>query len=216
MLVFKTVYRISVMYLVSIILMRIGGKREVAQLEVSELVTSFMVSEIACMPITDPGIPLWHAVIFTLTVIILQIVLTKASMRIPFFKHIVSGSPDFLIVRGKLDKKALSKADVSLSELVGAMRKKGIPSLDMINYAVQESDGNISIIPFESSSHEQENSGLQHMLICDGKINKTEMETFGYKEDDVLKIIKKHGLKNVGDVFFLGVDDVGKAFVIKM
>ncbi|MBQ8758429.1 MAG: hypothetical protein IJZ20_01925, partial [Clostridia bacterium] len=83
---FKTVYRISVMYFVSIILMRLAGKREVAQLEVSELVTSFMVSEIACMPITDPEVPLWDAIVFSLTVIVLEIILTNLSIRLPFFK----------------------------------------------------------------------------------------------------------------------------------
>ena len=49
----------------------------------------------------------------------------------------------------KLDKKELSKSGVSISELVSAMRSNGVPSMDKINYAVQEPDGNISIIPYK-------------------------------------------------------------------
>ena len=214
----KTVYRVSVMYFVSVILMRLAGKREVAQLEVSELVTSFMVSEIACMPITDPEVPIMDAVVFSLTVIILEIILTKLSLKMPFFKHMVIGKPGFLVVSGKLDKKELSKSGVSISELVSAMRSNGVTSLDKINYAIQEPDGNISIIPYKElpETEVQENgAGLQHMLVCDGKLNKTEMKMFGFDEVDVKKVLAKNNVKDIKEVFYLGVDDRGKSFLIK-
>ena len=199
------------MYFTSIILMRIAGKREVAQLEVSELVTSLLISEIACMPITDPDVKLHHAVVFTFTVILLEIVMTKASMHIPVFKHMVIGKPDFLVVKGKLDKNALKKADVSLSELVGAMRKQGIASMDKINYAIQESDGTISVFPFEENKKQ---SGVQHMLVCDGRLNKTEMKKFGYSKELVENMLEQNGKRRVEDVFFLGIDDAGEIFII--
>lgn len=214
----KTVYRISVMYFVSVILMRLAGKREVAQLEVSELVTSFMVSEIACMPITDPEVPLWDAIVFSLVVIVLEIVLTKLSLRMPFFKHMVVGKPGFLITGGKLDKSELNKSGVSLSELISAMRSNGVTSLEKINYAVQEPDGNISIIPYKELPEDEvaeNSSGLQHMLVCDGKLNKTEMKRFGYSEREVENILKKYRIKSLSQVFFLGIDDEGETFIIE-
>lgn len=214
----KTVYRISVMYFVSIILMRLAGKREVAQLEVSELVTSFMVSEIACMPITDPEVPLWDAIVFSLVVIVLEIILTKLSLKMPFFKHMITGKPGFLIVRGKLDKKEFNKSGVSISELVSAMRSNGVASLEKINYAVQEPDGNISIIPYKELPQEEEaenRSGLQHMLICDGRLNKTEMKMFGYSQRDIENILEREGIQSVKQVFFMGVDDEGEIFIIE-
>lgn len=214
----KTVYRISVMYFVSIILMRLAGKREVAQLEVSELVTSFMVSEIACMPITDPEVPLWDAIVFSLTVILLEIILTNLSLRLPFFKHVVIGKPGFLIVSGKLDKRELKKSGVSLSELISAMRSNGVTSLDKINYAIQEPDGNISVIPYKETPEtevEENEAGLQHMLVCDGRLNKTEMQKFGFSERDVQRILQKKNIKSIKGVFYLGVDDRGESFVIE-
>ena len=214
----KTVCRISVMYFVSIMLMRIAGKREVAQLEVSELVTSFMVSEIACMPITDPDVPLWDAVVFTLTVILLEIILTSISIKIPFFKHMIVGKPDFLIVGGKLDKKTLNKSKVSLSELVSAMRSEGVTSIDKINYAVQEPDGKISIIPYKELPEDEvrgNKAGLQHMLVSDGRLNKTEMQRFGFSRREVENILTGQGIKDIKNVFYLGVDDEGEIFIIE-
>ena len=207
-----TIFRISVMYFSSIFLMRIAGKREVAQLEVSELVTSLLISEIACMPITDPDTKIHHAIVFTFTVILLEIIMTKSSMHLPIFKHMVVGKPDFLVVKGKLDKKALKKADVTLSELVGAMRKKGIASLDKINYAIQESDGTISVFSYDDGDAAM---GVQHMLVCDGRYNKSEMEKFGYSKRVVESMMSQKGIKKVEQVFFLGVDDKGNVFVIE-
>lgn len=209
---FRTLYRISVMYLTSLLLMRLVGKRAVAQLEVSELVTSFMVSEIACMPITDPEVSLWQAIVFSGTVILFEIILTKASIRAVPFKHMVIGRPDFLVVKGKINIEKMKKADVSLSELISAMRKNGVEAIDEINYAIQEPDGTISVFPKDKQGR---GSGIQHMLVCDGHLNKTEMETFGYSERDVENILKGQGIEDIRKVFFLGIDDKGNVFVIK-
>ncbi len=215
--VLKTVVRISVMYFSSVIIMRAAGKKEISQLDLSELVTSFMVSEIACMPITDPEVPLHDAIVFSITVVLINVILSHLTIRIPFFKHILAGKPTFFVIKGKINKKAMYQAKVTLSELCSAMRKEGIASLDKINYAILEPDGNISIIPYKDlpGKEKQENkNGLQHMLIIDGKINKSELEVFGFSEQWLLERIKAHGKKRVCDVFFFGVDDQGKEEII--
>ena len=210
----KTVLRISVMYLSSVVIMRAAGKKEVSQLELSELVTSFMVSEIACMPITDPEVPLYKAIVYSATVIAVNLILSKLSIRIPIIKHMVAGKPQFLIVKGKINKNEMYKAQVTLSELISAMRREGVCSIDKINYAVLESDGNISIIADEKEDDEGE-SGLQHMLVIDGRINKSELEMFGYNEKWLLKRIRAHGKNSPKEVFFFGVDDAGNEVLIE-
>jgi len=213
----KTVYRISVMYLVTVVLIRLAGKKEIAQLEVSELVTSFMVSEIACMPITDPDVPLVHAIVFSVTVVVLEILLSKASIGIPAVKHLTTGKPGFIVVRGRINMKELKKANVSISELVSAMRTRGITAVSKINYAVQEPDGNISVVPYKAPHGQEEQEdrcGIEHVLVCDGKFNKSEMKTFGYTKNDVMEIIRKNGFDSEKDLFFLGVDDMENVTVI--
>lgn len=210
----KTVLRISVMYLSSVVIMRAAGKKEVSQLELSELVTSFMVSEIACMPITDPEVPIYKAIVYSATVIAVNLILSKLSIRIPIIKHMVAGKPQFLVVKGKINKNEMYKAQVTLSELISAMRREGVCSIDKINYAVLESDGNISIIADEKEDDEGE-SGLQHMLVIDGRINKSELEMFGYNEKWLLKRIRAHGKNSPKEVFFFGVDDAGNEVLIE-
>jgi len=150
-------------------------------------------------------------------VVAINYVISKLSIRIPVIKHIVAGKPEFLAVKGKIDKKAMYKAQVTLSELVSAMRKEGISSIEKINYAVLEPDGNISVIPFKDlpSEEEAENkNGLQHMLIIDGKINKSELEIFGYSEKWLMKRLRAYGKNDVKEVFFFGVDDMGNEVIL--
>ena len=200
------------MFCVSVILMRAAGKKEIAQLEVNELVTSFMISEIACMPITDPEVKLHEAILFTVTVIILEVLFSFFAFKIPFFKHITTGKPDFLITKGKLNQKALNKSRVSLTEIVSAMRQKSIYSLKDVNYCVQEPDGSITIM---KKTENNPKTSLEHMLICDGKFNKTEMKEFGYTKDRLLCILKSKGYKDESEIFYLGIDDAGKSFIIE-
>lgn len=205
------------MYLTSMLLLRMAGKKEVSQLELSELITSFMVSEIAAIPISDPKVPLYEAIVFSFSVIMLNTVMSKLSIRLPFIKHIVAGKPEFLIIKGKLQRKGMLKAQVTLSELVSAMRKEGICSLENISYAVLEPDGNISVIANqeENETGDNDKNGLQHMLIADGKINKSEADLFGFSESKIKKCIKKHGVSSVSEVFFFGIDDKGNECLIK-
>ena len=209
----KTVFRISVMYLVAASLMRIAGKKEIAQLEVSELVTSFMISEIACMPITDPDVPLLDAIVFSVTVIVIEMLLSYFSIKIPQVKHFTTGKPDYLIVEGRVQKKALKQSKVSLSEIVSAMRAKGITSLKNVSYAIQEPDGNISIIQKRTAN--EGNNVLEHMLICDGTVNLTEAKEFGYTKEDVEKILSQKGYSDPRELFYLGIDDEGEIYIVE-
>lgn len=198
-----TILRISIMYIISILLMRIAGKREVAQLEVGDVVTSFMVAEIACMPLTDPEKPLFDSIVFSATVIALGVFVSYLGIKIPLIKHVTSGKPDFLIVKGELKVETLTKSKVGISELISAMRQNGVTHLSGVDYAIEEPDGTISILAKEDEG----SGGLEHMLICDGKINKTEMELFGYNEKKVMRLLKMNGFSEAKDVFYMGVDD---------
>ncbi len=199
------------MYIISIVLVRVAGKREVAQLEVGDVVTSFMVAEIACMPLTDPDKPLFDSIVFSATVIALGVVVSYLGIKIPLVKHMINGKPDFLVVKGKLKIKTLTKSKVGMSELVSAMRQKGVTHLSGVEYAIEEPDGTISVLAKEEGGA----GGLEHMLVCDGVLNKTEMNLFGYSERDVMKLLKKEGIDKVEKVFYMGVDDEGRVEVVR-
>ena len=209
-----TVGRLSVMYFSAVVIMRLAGKREIGQMELSELVTSFMISEIACMPVTDPEVPLWKGVTLSFVVIILELIVSQSCIKIPLIKRLITGRPCFIVVKGELDKKAFKSARISLSEFVSAMRLDGIASLEDIDYAVLEPNGNISFIPYPNNQNDG-SKGVQHMIVCDGVVNKSELERFGITQKRLDAILKKENIKSVKEVFFLGIDDDNNTLIIK-
>lgn len=213
---FVTLGRLSIMYLAAVAIMRLAGKREIGQMELSELVTSFMISEIACLPVTDPEVPLWKGVTLSFVVILLELAVSQCCIKVPLIKRLVSGRPCFIVIKGKLDKKAFKRARISLTEFVSAMRLDGIASLEDVDYAILEPNGNISFIPYEKEGNKNKKSaGFQHMIVCDGYVNKSELKKAGISENGFNAILKNENIKSVKDVFFLGIDDRGNTSVIK-
>ena len=83
--------------------MKIGGKRQIGELQLSELITALLISEISAAPITNPTTPLLHAVIPVLSVILLEITLTFLTTKSRRLKRFLDGTPDIIIAQGKLD-----------------------------------------------------------------------------------------------------------------
>ena len=70
--------RTILLYLLIVVLMRITGKRQIGQLELTELVTAFMVSELASYPISNNSIPLLYGVLPAISLICLEVFLDKS------------------------------------------------------------------------------------------------------------------------------------------
>ena len=95
--------RTILIYLFLITIMRLMGKRQLGELEVSELVSTLLLSDIAALPITDPDIPLAYAVIPIITVTTFEVTLSVLLTRFPSLKNLISTRPSALIRRGKID-----------------------------------------------------------------------------------------------------------------
>ncbi len=214
--------RTVILYVLLVLLMRLGGKREVGQLELSELVTAFMVSELSSMPITDNSVPLLHGILPTITLLCLEVFLTFLFIKSHLIKKLFSGSPLVVVENGLPKSKALTEARLSIGELMSSIRFEGYTSINQIKYAILEPNGTLSIIPFASerppSVHELSlnvtDTGLEHMLVCDGKLNKTMMKKHGISAEWIYDQLKKHGNVPLQNVFYLGLDDDGNVNII--
>lgn len=214
--------RTVIIYVTLILGMRIMGKRQVGQLEVSELVTTFLLSELASLSITDDSIPLMFSVIPILTLIAIEVISAFAVMKSKTLKRIFVGRPTMIICKGKLNQKELEKNRITVEELFSQLRIKSILSLDDIEYAILEQNGQLSVI---TKSKEQPLSpvdagidvperGIAHALIIDGDINEQNLLISGKSDQWLKDTIKKYGCR-IEDVFIFTVDDLGNQKLIK-
>ena len=201
--------------------MRVMGKRQLGELEVSELITTFMLSEIATAPITSPEKSMLQSVVAILTLLSIELVASFILLKIPAIKSFVSPKPNLLIDRGVINQKELSKQRLTNEELLSSLRQQGYTDLTEIYYAIMEGNGKLTVVPRSSSRPATTSelgltvaeSGMHHILVSDGRIDKNGLKTLGWTKDDVDKILSAQRCK-LDDVFLLTCDDSGNRHII--
>ena len=214
--------RTVIVYLILIGTMRLMGKRQLGELEVSELVTTLLVSEIASLPIENPAIPIVYVIIPLVTILTLEVSLSVLLLKCPLLKNLASTRPSILIRHGKLDQREMQRIRITLDELISEVRQAGIALLEEVDYAILEQNGKISIIPKRSAQAPSAKdmaispteSGIVHILVEDGRLNRYNMELMHLGLGDIKAYLKKKHL-SVEEVFFLGVDDAKEFYIIK-
>lgn len=198
--------------------LRLMGKRQLGELEVSELVTALLISEIATMPIENPDLPILYAIVPIVALLFTEIVSSALLLRIPFLKKIFSSKPCILIRYGIPDRKALRRVRISLDELLSALRQKDAFDIDEIAYAILEPNGQISVL--KKKKHQPPSakeigitvseSGMPHVLIMDGK----EDTSFAPLHRSLIGRLLQKKHCRVGDVFLMTTDDAGNALTL--
>ncbi len=215
--------RTVILYLLIVALMRLTGKRQIGQLELTELVTAFMISELASYPISNNSIPLFYGVIPAVTLVCLEVFLSYISIKSRAFRKVIAGSALALVKNGKLDQAQMNRARITLEELISAMRMAGISHLSDVGYAFLESSGTISVLPKAASapptasdmSLNVPENGMEHVLIVDGKIDEKELNSLGLEKRWLERKLKENGYTSPQEVFFMGFDDGKNLFLIR-
>lgn len=181
------VFRTLLIYVLLLLTMRMMGKRQIGELEVPELVTTLLVSEIASIPITNQDIPVLHAVIPILLLLILEVLSSWLLLRVPALKPILSASPTVLIRESVLQQSALTENRVSVEELMSEIRQQGYSDLSQIQEAILETNGKLTILPkpaYASPTASQLGAKLQdesisHVVFCAGRVNRAGLALIG-------------------------------------
>lgn len=203
-------------YVFLLLIMRLMGKRQLGELEMTDLVITLLLSEIATVALTDPNKPLFHAAIPVATLALLEVLTSFLSLKLPKFKALLSPKPAILVYNGKVDRTQLQKARVSLDELMCELRQKDVSDIDQVQYAIIESSGKISVIKKAASTPPTANQlgvrlpepGMMRTVFCDGIYADETLRAIGLDRHWVDKQIHRHNL-TPDNVFFVMADDAG-------
>ena len=142
--------RTIVLYLVLIAVIRLLGKRQLGQMEPSEMVVTMLVADLASIPMQDGGIPLLSGLVPILTVLGLELLLSSLSLRSIRFRKLLCGKPVILIENGKILQQNLRRTQISMDELTSHLRLKDVLDVQAVQYAILETNGDLSVFPFPS------------------------------------------------------------------
>lgn len=202
-----TLLRTLILYIVIMVAMRIMGKRQVGDMQPSDLVVSLLISEIAAMPIDNIDRPIANGIIAVFLLVFLETALACISLKSGKLRRAVNGASVIIINRGKVDRSALKRLRITTDELLEALRGQGIFDISTVQYAIIEPNGQLSVL-------EKSGGSLAVPVICDGKMQTHFMESAGISKHEVNSALKKRGI-SAEDVFIMTLDGDGKAFIIK-
>lgn len=215
-------FRTFIIYILLVIAMRLMGKRQIGELEISDLVTTFLISELASLPITDNNVPLSHAVIPIFTLVTFEVLSSALLAAFPRLKNILSARPSTLIRDGKFCAGAMKQARLSADELISELRQKDITDLSEVRYAILEQNGKISVIPkarFRPPTAEQlkievSDEGLFHIIIDKGIFNAHNIRELNMSKQQVMDILSKKHL-SPKDVYLMMIGDAGDVQILR-
>lgn len=201
------VIRTVIIYLILSFALRIMGKRQLGELDVSELVSTLLISEIASIPIDDPDIPLMNAIIPILFILAIEILLSTVKNKSEKLKEVIEGKPQYIIYKGRLLQSVLNENRISINEVLSEMRTQGVGDIEEINYAAVEQNGALSIL-------KKNESQIAHTIIIDGNVIESNLKALGYNEEWLKKHLKEFKSKQ-DEVFLMTVNDAGKINLIR-
>ena len=206
--------RTVILYLVLILSIRLMGKRQIGQMEASEFVVTMLVANLASIPMQDGAIPLYSGLVPILTVLGLELVLSGVILKSVRMRRFFCGKPVILIENGKIMQDNLRKTRVTLDELTGHLREKDVLDLRSVQYAILETDGNLSVFPYPkerpASAREAglppRKQFLPYTIIEDGFLSEDNLKKAGKDRKWLTKILVEQGAE-VENTFLLTVDD---------
>ena len=209
--------RTIVLYLVLILSIRLMGKRQIGQMEASEFVVTMLVANLASIPMQDGAIPLYSGLVPILTVLGMELVLSGLILSSVGLRRFFCGKPVILIDNGKILRENLRRTRVTLDELTGHLREKNVLDVTAVQYAILETDGNLSVFPYpQARPASAGEAGIQTQpqylpitIIEDGylseeNLQKAEKDLFWLRQ-----VLDERGSR-IRDTLLLTVDGSGK------
>lgn len=217
-----TLVRTIILYVLIIVGIRLLGKRQVGELEPSELVLALIIADLASVPMQDNGIPLFSGIIPIITLLCVAMIISVLTVRSVKFRALMCGRPSIVVENGKVNQQELRKNRLSLDELMEELRAKGCSDLSSIKYAVLETNGQLSLLlkaaeqPLTAAQFglQPQDTGLPAILISDGRLLSHNLKDRGYEEVWLQKQLERYGVKRTDQVFLLTVNEQGETYFI--
>ena len=211
-------FRTLILYFILMTGLRLMGKRQIGELEPSELVLTLIISDLAAVPMQDFGIPLVNGVFPIVTLLCVSMLLSFFSLKSIRFRGLVCGHPTVIIRDGKVLQQNMARNRFTVDELLEQLRSQGYSDLTAVKYAVLETSGQVSVLPYTKDSPVtpqvmnltvQDNVTLPVLVINDGHIMSENLSASGYDALWLDKQLKERRLTSPRQVFFMTVDETG-------
>lgn len=214
------VARALILYVLIVVIMRLMGKRQVGQLQPSELVVAILIADLASVPMQDKDIPLLNGVVPILVLMVAEVVASFLTVRSEVARSVISGRPSVIISGGRIVWKELQEARISLDDLFEQLRVKGYPDISDVEFAVLETSGQVSVIPKSQRRPvcpadlgiDTDYEGLSVTLVVDGKVRRNNLRLVNLSEEWLRRELAGKGVRDIKTVAVASLNTQGQLF----
>ncbi len=208
--------RAFILYLFAIAAVRLMGKRQIGEMQPTELVVTILLSEVAASPMQDTDLSLINSILAVLLLVCLSIITSVLSMRFGRFREVFDGHPAIVINNGVIDQKKMRELRLTVQDLMSSLRQKDVFEISQVEYAIVETNGTVSVMlkpefmPLTSAQAGKKapDEGLPHLVICDGKILSKALPKANLSEKQLRSHLKKIG-KDESEIMLLTYSNKG-------
>ena len=220
---FTALTRTVILYILIIAGVRLMGKRQVGELEPSELVLSLLIADLASVPMQDLGVPLHAGVVPILTLLCLTMILSVLTMKSIPFRALLCGRPSVVIRDGQIDQNEMRRNRLTVDELLEELRTQSFTDPAQVKYAVLETNGRLSVLPYanqkpataEQLHLESREGGLPLVIINDGRVLSGNLRRLGFDQGWLQNRLKERDCSDAGSVFLMTVDEAGGIYLAR-
>lgn len=217
-----SIIRTVILYFLLMTAVRVMGKRQLGELQPSELVVTLLLSDLAAVPMQENSLPLFNGILPILVLVALEITLSCLMLKFAPLSRLISGSPLPIIKDGKVDEKAMRRLRITVDDLIESLREQNIFDLRQVQYAIAETNGKISAFCYSQyqpatlgdvSSKKPLDNGMPVVLISDGKRSDWGLKLCDLNDAWLTQQLKHRGCRQE-DVFLLTATKRGDVFLL--
>ena len=201
--------RTVLLYLLIVFALRLMGKKQLGELQPSELVTTIMISNIATLALEDAATPMLLGMVPILMIVSLDVIMSGITLKSTKVRKVISGSTKVTISNGEIDQQEMKNLRYTIDDLTEAMREQGIFDISQVQYALVETNGKINFLQKENPA-----KNPPEIIIRDGKINTDGLSRVNLGEGWVRAILKENKTEE-SNVFLMSADSDGQYQIVE-
>ncbi len=216
----NSILRSFIIYVSIIAVVRFMGKRQIGELQPSELVITIILSEVASMPLEDIDTPLMPSILLVFLLACFEVISSDLSVKFPFFRKLLQGNPLLVIKKGKIIEKNIRAIRFSMDDLTESLRLKDVFDINSVDFAYIETNGSLSVKlkkdyrPPTKSDENSVDGVIPYLIIDDGKIIVRDLDKCNMSKEKIENILKKKKLE-ISDILLMTADINGDINVIR-
>ncbi len=214
--------RAFLLYIIIIFAVRMMGKRQISEMQTSELVITLLMSNIASIPMQDTEQSMLSGIIPIMVLLVCEIFISYLMLKKSGIRRLICGKPVIVINDGTVDQQAMKELRISTEDLYEQLRQKDVFDISEVAYAILETNGQMSV--FKKSMYspltvgdleiQKEDTVLQVTIVSDGEIAKSSLKVCGLGTNWLYETLKNENIA-LKDVFIMTADKYKNYSIIR-